>query len=105
MLRSLIAVSALIIASVPAGAATYSAKLSIPTTQRIIARDISWRCGADACQGATEDSRPAVLCQGLAKRAGRVDSFLVDGRAFTPAELDKCNASAKPAPAQAIAAQ
>ena len=105
MLRSLIAVSALVIASVPAAAATYSAKLTVPTTQRIIARDISWSCGSDACQGATQESRPAVLCQGLAKRAGHVDSFLVDGRAFTTAELDKCNASAKPAAAQAVAAK
>jgi hypothetical protein len=105
MLRSLILLPALALTAAPALAATYSAKLSAPTTQRIIVRDISWSCGADACQGATEDSRPAVLCQGLAKRAGRLDSFLVDGRAFTPAELGKCNASAKPAPSQAIAAQ
>ena len=104
MLRSLIAVSALAIAAVPATAATYSAKLAAPTSQRIIARDISWSCGADACQGATDESRPAVLCQGLAKRAGRIDNFLVDGRAFSSAELDKCNASAKPAAAQAVAA-
>jgi hypothetical protein len=105
MLRSLIFLPAIALAAAPLAAATYSAKLSAPTAQRIIARDISWSCGTDACQGATQDSRPAVLCQGLAKRAGRVDSFLVDGRAFTAAELDKCNASAKPAASQALAAQ
>lgn len=105
MLRSLNLLPAILLAAAPAAAAAYSAKLAAPTSQRIIARDISWSCGADACQGATEESRPAVLCQGLAKRAGRVDSFLVDGRAFTPAELDKCNASAKPAAAQKLAAQ
>src|SRR4051794_34437673 len=105
MLRSLIALSALAIASAPASGATYSAKLAAPTTQRIIGRDISWSCGADACQGATQDSRPAVLCQGLAKRAGRIDDFLVNGRAFTAAELDKCNASAKAAATRALAAQ
>ena len=38
--------------------------------------------------GRDRESRPAVLCQSLAKRAGKVDSFIVDGRAFTPAELD-----------------
>ena len=105
MFRSMMVLSAIALGAAPAAAATYSAKLTAPTTQRIIARDISWNCGTDACQGATQESRPAVLCQGLAKRAGRVDSFLVDGRAFTAAELDKCNASAKPAAAQAIAAQ
>lgn len=105
MLRSVIAAFALVITSTPASAATYSAKLAVPTTARIIARDISWSCGADVCQGATEESRPAVLCQSLAKRAGRIDSFLVDGRAFSTAELGKCNASAKAAAQQSVAAK
>jgi hypothetical protein len=39
-----------------------------------------------------------VLCQSLAKRAGRVDAFLVDGRAVAAADLERCNASAKVAP-------
>ena len=72
----------------PAAAATYSAKLAAPASWPIVARDINWNCGAGACQGATEESRPAVLCQALAKQAGKVDSFLVDGRAFSDAELD-----------------
>ena len=105
MFRPALALSALALAAAPAAAATYSATLAAPTTQRIIARDITWNCGAAACQGATEDSRPAVLCQSLAKRGGRVDSFLVDGRAFTASELDRCNASAKPQPGNALAAQ
>jgi len=46
-----------------------------------------------------------VLCQSLAKRAGRIESFVADGRAFTAAELDRCNASAKGAKASALAAQ
>jgi hypothetical protein len=94
MLRPVLVLSALI-AAVPAGAATYSAKLATPASGRIIARDIVWNCGPDACQGATDESRPLVLCQSLAKRTGRVDSFVVDGRAVSSAELDRCNASAK----------
>ena len=74
-------------------------------TERFIARDINWTCGAAACQGTTAESRPPVLCQSLAKRAGKVDSFLVDGRAFSDAELDRCNASAKAAAGKALAAQ
>ena len=104
MLRSILLVSALGFAA-PAAAASYSAKLATPTSERIIARDIVWACGTDACQGSTQESRPVVLCQSLAKRAGKVDSFLVDGRALTDAELAKCNASAKAAPAKALAAQ
>jgi hypothetical protein len=103
MLRPLLALSAIGLAAAPAAAATYSATLAAPLSQRIIARDISWNCGAAACQGATQESRPAVLCQSLAKRAGRVETFLVDGRAFTPAELDRCNALAKAPTDKALA--
>jgi hypothetical protein len=89
-------VAAATIASTPAVAATYSAKPAVvPAASRIIAGDISWNCGPDACKGSTEESRPAVLCQGLAKRAGPLTSFVANGRAFGAAELAKCNASAK----------
>jgi hypothetical protein len=104
MLRSALALSAFAIAA-PAIAASYSATLSQPTTNRFIARDIVWNCAADACQGATDNSRPLVLCQSLAKKAGRVDRFLVDGRALAATELDRCNASAKAPAAQALAAK
>jgi hypothetical protein len=45
-----------------------------------------------------------VLCQSLAKQAGRVDSFIVDGRAFAVNELERCNASAKTPSPHALAA-
>ena len=104
LVRVAIAISALI-AAVPAAAATYSAKLAVPASGRIIARDIVWNCGPDACQGATEESRPLVLCQSLAKRGGRVEIFVVDGRAVSGAELDRCNASAKAPKSSDLAAQ
>lgn len=105
MLRPALFLSALAVIAAPASAASYSAKLAAPASGRIVARDINWACGADGCQGATGESRPAVLCQALAKRAGRVDTFAVDGRAFTAAELEKCNASAKADTGKALAAQ
>jgi hypothetical protein len=104
MFRSILIFSALAATAVPALGASYSARLATPTSERFIARDIVWACGSDACQGATEESRPVVLCEGLARHAGRVDGFLVDGRAFTTAELDKCNASARPSATTAVAA-
>ena len=70
-----------------------------PPRERFIARDIIWNCGAGACQGATDESRPLVLCQSLAKRAGKVDSFLVDGRAFTrrrARQLQRCREGRMP---------
>jgi hypothetical protein len=105
MLRSALALSSLALIAAPALAASYSATLSTPTSARFIARDIVWNCGPAACQGATAESRPAVLCQSLAKRAGHVETFLVDGRALGAAELDRCNASARAEPARAVAAQ
>ena len=105
MLRSFLAFAAIAAMTASAGAATYSAKLAVPITQRIIAQDISWACGADVCQGATQESRPIVLCESLAKRAGKVDSFLVDGRAFASTELEKCNAASKSSATKALAAQ
>ena len=107
MIRSLPLIAAVALA-LPgaAGAATYAAKPAAPVAaKRILDRDIAWSCGPAACQGATEESRPLVLCQGLAKKAGRIDSFLVDGRAFGVAELAKCNASAKTVPAARGAAE
>jgi hypothetical protein len=105
MLRPILVLSSLAILAAPAAAADYSAKLAAPQTAKIIARDISWACGGNSCQGATSESRPAVLCQGLAKRAGRIESFLVDGRALSEAELAKCNAAAKAEGGKALAAQ
>jgi hypothetical protein len=105
MFRPLLALATTLVAVAPAAAATYSAKPAIPTSQKIVARDIVWQCGPAACQGNTAESRPVVLCQGLAKKAGRIENFVVDGRAFTPADLERCNASAKPAPTSALAAQ
>ena len=105
MIRSMSFLIAALFAGSVAAASTYSATLATPASGRLIARDISWDCAGASCRGATDESRPLVLCQSLAKRAGRVDSFLVDGRAFSQAELDRCNASAKAAPTQALAAQ
>jgi len=105
MFRPLFALAAIALTAAPALGATYSAKTAVPTSGRIVARDIVWSCGPDACQGNSDESRPAVICQSLAKRAGRVESFIADGRAFTAAELDRCNASAKGQKTSALAAQ
>jgi hypothetical protein len=94
-----------VVTAAPAAASTYSATLTVPTSARYIARDITWTCGTAACQGTTDESRPVVLCESLAKRAGRIESFVVDGRGFTPAELERCNASAKAQPGEPVASR
>ena len=42
MLRPLLAISAIALTAAPAAASNYSAKLSVPTSDRFIARDIVW---------------------------------------------------------------
>jgi hypothetical protein len=106
MLRPLLAIGALALAAAPATAATYSAKPAAPVgDSRLVARDVVWACGPEACVGSTQNSRPVVVCQSLAKKTGRIDSFLVDGRPLSAEELDRCNASARAQPAPALAAQ
>ncbi|MCL6741338.1 hypothetical protein LZ518_09375 [Sphingomonas sp. RB56-2] len=90
---TLIAVAAF--AGTPAAAATYSAKpLAAPTATKIAGKDIGWSCSGGLCKGATDSSRPLMICQDLAKHAGRLESFVADGRALSTADLDKCNARA-----------
>ena len=104
MTRTFAALLAATLVAAPAAAANFSARLTAPASgQKIVARDMVWRCGPAACQGVSEGSRPVVVCQGLAKRAGQLDNFIVDGRAFGSEELATCNASAKPSNAPALA--
>lgn len=103
MIRHALGLALLLAAAAPAAAATYSAKPLTPAADRVIARDLVWRCGPAACQAATGESRPAVICQALVKRVGPLERFAVDGRAFAPAELDRCNAAAGDASLQQLA--
>lgn len=104
MTRTLAALLAATLVAAPAAAANFSARLTAPAAElKIVARDIVWRCGPDACQGSAEGSRPVVVCQGLAKRAGHLDNFIANGRAFSSDELAKCNAAAQPVDATALA--
>jgi hypothetical protein len=103
MLRPLLALASLSFAAAPAVAANYSARPAAPASARIAANDILWTCGSGSCVGSTENSRPVVLCQGLAKQAGRIDSFTVNGRDLAPEELARCNAVARQTSSQALA--
>ena len=105
MLRSALFLPLLAVLAAPAAASSYSAKLAHPAQGHIVAREINWACAGDSCQGATKESRPPVLCEALAKRAGRIESFLVDGRPFSGAELDKCNTGVKVGATSSAAAQ
>jgi hypothetical protein len=96
MFRPLFALPAFALAASPAAAATYSARTSAPApAERIAVQDILWTCDSGSCTGSTANSRPVVLCEALAKKAGRIESFLVDGREMSATDLQRCNASAR----------
>ena len=95
MIRFATALALSALAAAPALAANYSAKPATPADARVVARDVVWSCSPAACQGSTEEGRPAIVCQSLAKKIGRLESFAANGRAFAAADLDRCNAAAK----------
>ena len=103
MIRIASALAVAALAAAPAFATNYSAKPTVPATAKVVARDVVWACGPAACQGSSQDGRPAIVCQSLVKKVGRVESFVANGRAFAAADLDRCNAAAKGASNTAVA--
>jgi hypothetical protein len=103
MRRLPILLAALAIAA-PASAATYAGRPAAAVSEaKFVARDIIWTLSGGSYRGQTETSRPLVLCQSLAKRAGRLESFTVNGKALAEAELAKCNGAAPAGPQPALA--
>jgi hypothetical protein len=81
---------------VQAGAAHYRAELATPQARAtLVVRDLVWNCGAAACVAPKSNSRPAIDCSALVRQVGELRSFIVEGRALSPAELEKCNARAR----------
>lgn len=88
----------------PAIAGSYSATpATAPVAERIVGNDLVWACTGGVCKGSTEYGRSLVICQNLARKAGRLDNFVVDGQAIAAAELEKCNTAAKSGGSAAIA--
>ena len=66
-----------------------------PTAERVVARDIVWKCGPTGCVAGRSNSRPAIDCAGLARRVGALRSFSVAGAPLAAGQLEKCNARAR----------
>ncbi|MEY2503533.1 MAG: hypothetical protein QOI07_3870 [Verrucomicrobiota bacterium] len=98
MVRNLFLLAALL-AAAPAQAAAphYSAELAQarPAAVRMVADDIAWRCAGAGCVAGRSDSRPLTDCLALARQAGALKSFTVEGTALPPDQLGKCNAAAR----------
>lgn len=96
MTRVAACIAAATLVAAPAVASTYSARpVAAPEATKIIGKDISWSCSASGCTGSTDASRPVILCQDLAKRAGRIESFIADGKPLSAEQLEKCNSAAR----------
>lgn len=96
MRTTLLALSALAAATPAlAVAPTIEARLDAPAAQRIITRSGSWACQEDGCITRNAESRPAIMCELLAKEAGTIAAFSVDGAAFDEKRLSKCNKKAR----------
>lgn len=99
----IILAAAAILLPAAASAGNYSASIAAAPVGHLVVRDVLWSCAAGTCSGASDYSRPLIVCQSLARKAGKIDSFRVDGRPFAAAELERCNANARPAAAGAAA--
>ncbi|WP_422059543.1 CC_3452 family protein [Sphingopyxis sp.] len=77
-----------------AGGAYYRAELAnAPKTGKFVARDVIWSCDGPSCGAGRGTSRPLIICASLAREAGEVKSFTVNGTAIAAEELARCNAA------------
>ena len=98
MARNLFAIAALLLTGAAQAAAPhYSAELAQTRApaERMVVHDIAWRCAGVGCVAGRSASRPLTDCMALARQAGPLKSFAVDGAALPPDELAKCNAAAR----------
>jgi hypothetical protein len=73
----------------------FRAELTTPATRdRLVVRDIVWRCEGASCVASAGASRTAVVCAALAREAGPLRSFAMGSQPLAPEQLEKCNASA-----------
>ena len=104
MSRTFILLASLAAIAAPASAATYAGKpAAAVNADKFVATDIVWNNAGGVYRGSTDESRPLVLCQSLAKKAGQLESFTVNGQAIAATDLAKCNAAAPAASTPAVA--
>ena len=91
--------SAAILAAAGASAAprdTYVATpAAAPTKSFLITQSTAWQVRDGAYVVTNAPYREMIACQLVARNAGALTSFSVNGEAFDTAELDACNAKAK----------
>lgn len=66
-----------------------------PSRASVMTRATPWRLQGTAYVAAKAPERDTVLCDAMARQAGQLQSFTVNGRAFDADQLAKCNAHAR----------
>lgn len=71
----------------------YSARpVNAPSVASLVVRDTIWKCGGEGCASATRGkSRPAFVCESLAREVGELASFRAGDKEFDAEALAKCN--------------
>jgi hypothetical protein len=68
---------------------------SPPAAERLVVRDLIWKCGPAGCVAGKGTSRPAIECAALVRQVGALRSFSAGGEPLPPEQLEKCNARAR----------
>ena len=98
LLALLLPIAALAVPPSPAAATAphYRAEPAAPpAAERLVVRDLVWKCGPAGCVTGKSNSRPATDCAALAREVGALRSFSAGGRPLSGDELEKCNARAR----------
>ena len=60
---------------------------------RVVARETLWTCAGAECRAPRAGtSSDMTECRGMARKLGRVASFIAGETAFDPAQIERCNA-------------
>lgn len=76
--------------------------VATPGKPEVITRSTLWRSHGPVYVASRAPERPAILCSLLARQAGALSSFLVDGNPLDADKLAQCNAKVTP---QVVAAK
>lgn len=91
--------AAILFAATPAIAQAngyYSATLAQPLAKaNLVTRNTIWKCNGTTCVAPKSGARPQIMCELMAREAGALQAFTVEGNAFDAAALEKCNARAR----------
>lgn len=80
------------VAAGAAGGSYYRAELASPAPKaKFVARDVVWSCDGANCVAGRGTSRPLIMCASLAREAGEVKSFTINGAAIAAEDLARCN--------------